>query len=48
MAHTLAVAFEEFARTIHAYTDGVPDRTFLLLSGAVLLAMGISFRKSLE
>lgn len=48
MGHTLAVMFEEFARTLHQVIDPVPDRSFLLLSGVVILAVGMRLRRTFE
>lgn len=48
MAHTLALAFEDFARSIHQIMDGGPDRTFLLMTGIVVVAIGLSIRKSYQ
>lgn len=48
MGHTLAVTFEEFARALHQLIDPVPDRIFLLMSGVIILAVGMRLRRSFE
>ena len=48
MGHTLAVMFEEFARALHQVIDPVPDRAFLLMSGVVILAVGMRLRRTFE
>jgi hypothetical protein len=48
MGHTLAIVFEEFARSLHQFIDPVPDRIFLLMSGVTILAVGMRLRRSFE
>jgi len=48
MGHTLAVMFEEVAGTLHQIIDPVSDRSFLLLSGIVIVAVGMRLRRALD
>ena len=48
MGHTLAVMFETVAQLLHRSIDPVPERMFHLMSGLVLIAIGMRMRRSFE
>ncbi len=48
MGHTLAVMFEAVAQLLHQSIDPVPERVFHLMSGLVLIAIGMRLRRSFE
>jgi len=48
MGHTVAVIFESVARVLHQVIDPVPERMFHLMSGLVLIAIGLRLRGSFE
>jgi hypothetical protein len=40
--------FESIARVLHQSIDPVPERMFHLMSGAVLIAVGLRLRRTFE
>jgi hypothetical protein len=44
MVHILAVMLEALARALHQSIDPVPERTVYLMSGLVLIAVGVRLR----
>jgi hypothetical protein len=48
MANTMALVFESVARVLHQVIDPVPERMFHLMSGMVLIAIGLRLRGSFE
>lgn len=48
MGHSLAVMFESFAQVLHQSIDPVPERIFHLMSGVVLIALGLRLRRTFE
>jgi hypothetical protein len=48
MGHTLALIFESIARVLHQSIDPVPERMFHLMSGVILIVVGLRLRRSFE
>lgn len=48
MGHSLAVVLESIAQILHQSIDPVPERFFHLMSGVVLIAVGMRLRRSFE
>ena len=48
MGDSLAMIFETMARFLHQSIDPVPERMFHLMSGLVLVVVGLRLRRSFE
>jgi hypothetical protein len=46
--HSIAFTIEWFSKLLHQSIDPVPERAFHLLSGAVLIAVGLRLRRRAE
>lgn len=48
MSNQLMLLFESAMRVLHQSLDPVPERTFHLMSGLLLIAVGLRMRRTFE